>query len=231
MRLAIISDIHEDIESLKKVLSKAEDKGYDKLICLGDISGYSLPYYSYEEVRDARACLYLLKEKCDIIIAGNHDLHAAAHSPELPSELEGKESWPHEQDLDPGYTKSDISFLAALPSKAVLLTPDLNILFTHYAYPNLSGFIKGFYSQERHFDPHFAFMKEHECSLAFMGHAHPNGFYLAHLNGYRHYRFRGMKISASPSLVGVPPVARNSSQSGFCIFESKSKNLEAISIS
>jgi len=231
VRLAIISDIHEDIESLQKILDKAEKEGYDKLICLGDISGYSMPYYSYEDVKDARACLTLLKEKCDILIAGNHDLHAAGVSPELPPELKGQLSWQHEDDLDPGYSKSERSFLAALPSKAVLRTPDLNILFTHYAYPNISGFIKGFYTQERHFDPHFAFMKEHKCSLAFMGHVHPNGFYLVHLNGYRHYRFRSMRISASPSLVGVPPVARNSHQSGFCIFESKSKNLEAISIS
>jgi predicted phosphodiesterase len=228
VRLAIISDIHEDIESLKKIVSKAEDEGYDKLICLGDISGYSMPYYSYEDVRDARACLSLIREKCDIIIAGNHDLHAAGISPDIPYELEGEESWPHEQDLDPGYTPSDIDFLSTLPSKVVLKTPDQDILFTHYAYPNLSGFMKGFYSQERHFDPHFAFMKEHRCSLAFMGHVHPNGFYLVHLNGYRHYRFRDMKISASPSLVGVPPVARNSHQSGFCIFETKSKNLQAI---
>jgi len=228
VRLAIISDIHEDFESLKNVLSKAEDQGYDKLICLGDISGYSMPYYSYENLRDARACLSLIREKCDIIIAGNHDLHAAGLSPELPGELEGIESWPHEQDLDPGYTKSDVSFLAGLPNKAVLETPGLNILFTHYAYPNISGFFKGFYTQEREFDPHFAFMKEHKCSLAFMGHAHPNGFYLAHLNGYRHYRFRTMKISASPSLVGVPPIARNSHQSGFCIFDTRSKNLQAI---
>lgn len=228
MRLAIISDIHEDIESLKKVLSKAEDEGYDKLICLGDISGYSMPYYSYEEVRDARACLKLIREKCDIIIAGNHDLHAAGLRPDIPHELEGEETWQHDLDLDPGYTKSDINFLGTLPNKAILTTPDLNILFTHYVYPNLSGFFKGFYSQERHFDPHFAFMKEHNCSLAFMGHVHPNGFYLAHLNGYRHYRFRDMLISANPSLVGVPPVVRNNDQSGFCIFETNSKKLQAI---
>jgi Icc-related predicted phosphoesterase len=47
MRLAFISDIHEDVESLRRILRKAEKRGYDQLICLGDISGFSLPFYTY----------------------------------------------------------------------------------------------------------------------------------------------------------------------------------------
>ena len=39
------------------------------------------------------------------------------------------------------------AFLASLPTFEVLHTPDYNILFSHYAYPNLSGFVKGFYSK------------------------------------------------------------------------------------
>ena len=87
MRLAIISDIHEDIDSLRKILKKAEKKGYDQLVCLGDITGYSLPYYKYDNSRNASACLSLLREKCEIVIAGNHDLHAAGRSPDLPEEI------------------------------------------------------------------------------------------------------------------------------------------------
>ena len=115
MRLAILSDIHEDYESLLKIVGKAEARGFDKLICLGDISGFSLPYYKYGDSRNAPACLALLREKCDTIIAGNHDISAAGIDPELPDILKGQETWQHELDLDPGYSEEDISFLATLP--------------------------------------------------------------------------------------------------------------------
>ena len=144
MRLAILSDIHEDYENLFKIVRKAESRGFDKLICLGDISGFSLPYYKYGKSRNASACLALLREKCDIIIAGNHDIHAAGTDPEIPSILKGMETWEHEKDLDPGYSKEDISFLATLPFYETLSTPGGNLLFSHYAYPNLSGLVKGF---------------------------------------------------------------------------------------
>ena len=61
MRLAVISDIHEDYLSLQKILQKAEAKGYDKLICLGDISGFSQPFYKYKKSRDASSCLQLVR--------------------------------------------------------------------------------------------------------------------------------------------------------------------------
>ncbi|OQX96978.1 MAG: hypothetical protein B6I20_13645 [Bacteroidetes bacterium 4572_117] len=41
MKYAIISDIHEDIKSLVKVIGQIETIGADKLVCLGDITGFS----------------------------------------------------------------------------------------------------------------------------------------------------------------------------------------------
>ncbi|MEN8201698.1 MAG: metallophosphoesterase family protein [Bacteroidota bacterium] len=226
MRLAILSDIHEDYENLLKIIGKAEARGFDKLICLGDISGYSLPYYNYGKSRNAPACLALLREKCDIIIAGNHDIYAAGLDPELPDILKGQEHWQHELDLDPGYSEEDISFLATLPSHDILPSPSGNILFSHYVYPNLSGFVKGFYYEEKEFMEHFAFMRERECSLCFTGHAHPGGFYRVHPGGFNHYRNRGKKISTFPALIGIPPATRNEHRSSFCIFDTGSLRLQ-----
>jgi predicted phosphodiesterase len=219
VRLAIISDIHEDFMSLQKIVGKAEARGYDKLICLGDISGFSLPFYKYRRSRDATACLALVREKCDIIIAGNHDLHAARKNPELTGELAGKETWPHEDDLDPGYSEDDIEFLGTLPGFAILNTPKFNILFSHYAFPNLSGFVQGFYSWEKEFSQHFEFMQQNDCSLCFTGHAHPRGFYIVHPDRFKQYRYRGIKISDFPAIVGIPPVTRHKHRTGFCIFD------------
>jgi len=228
VRLAILSDIHEDYENLLKIVGKAEARGFDKLICLGDISGFSLPYYKYGKSRNASACLALLREKCDTIIAGNHDLHAAGIDPEIPEILKGLDSWQHELDLDPGYSEEDISFLATLPFYATLTTPAGNILFSHYAYPNLSGFVKGFFSWEKEFQAHFTFMQEHNCSLNFTGHAHPWGFYKVHPEGFKHYRRRGIKITSFPALIGIPPVTRHENRSSFCIFDTNSLRLQVL---
>jgi len=228
VRLAILSDIHEDYENLLKIVGKAEARGFDKLICLGDISGFSLPYYKYEDSRNASACLTLLREKCDIIIAGNHDLHAAGLSPELPEEMKAQETWQHEEDLDPGYSEEEISFLATLPSHAILPTPAGNILFSHYVYPNLSGFVKGFYYEAREFQEHFAFMQERKCKLCFTGHAHPGGFYRVHPGDFKLYRNRGIRISSFPALIGIPSATRHEQRSRFCIFDTNSLRLKVL---
>ncbi|MDX2431075.1 MAG: metallophosphoesterase family protein [Bacteroides sp.] len=228
MRLAILSDIHEDYENLLQIVEKAEARGFDKLICLGDISGFSLPYYTYGESRNASACLTLLREKCDIIIPGNHDLHAAGTDVELPDNLKGKETWPHEQDMDPGYNEEEISFLASLPLYEILTTPTYNILFSHYVYPNLSGIVKGFYYSEKEFHEHFAFMQERECSLCFTGHAHPRGFYRVNPRGFKQYPYLGIKITRFPTVIGIPHITRQEHRSSFCIFDTNSHRLQVL---
>jgi len=225
VRLAILSDIHEDYENLLKIVGKAEARGFDKLICLGDISGFSLPYYTYEKSRNAPACLDLLREKCDIIIPGNHDLFAAGNIPELPEKMKGLETWPHEKDMDPGYSEEHIGFLSTLPAYEVLRTPKFNILFSHYVVPNLSGFVKGFYREEREFQEHFAFMEKNECSLGFTGHAHPRGYYRVSPKSFKQYRYRTIKLSTYPVLIGIPPATRHEHRSSLCIFDTNSLRL------
>ncbi|MFH1760377.1 MAG: metallophosphoesterase, partial [bacterium] len=64
MVFAVISDIHGNLESLKAVLEDIESQQVDKILCLGDIVGYG---------PDPETCVDLIKQKCDIIIMGNHD--------------------------------------------------------------------------------------------------------------------------------------------------------------
>ena len=45
MRIAIISDIHEDFAMLEKALAILKSVGYDMLVCLGDITGFAPEYY------------------------------------------------------------------------------------------------------------------------------------------------------------------------------------------
>ncbi len=63
MRVAIVSDIHSNIEALEVVLADAARKRVQKVYCLGDVVGYGP---NPQEVLDAARCF-------DFVILGNHD--------------------------------------------------------------------------------------------------------------------------------------------------------------
>lgn len=68
MRYAIFSDIHANLEALEAVLAKideiAEEEPIDQIWFLGDLVGYG---------PDPNECIVTLRERTDVIIAGNHD--------------------------------------------------------------------------------------------------------------------------------------------------------------
>lgn len=68
MRIAIISDIHANLQALEAVLSDIAKQVPDHVICLGDLVGYgAFP----------RECLALVREHCSRIVMGNHDYFAS----------------------------------------------------------------------------------------------------------------------------------------------------------
>lgn len=67
MRLAIISDIHANLEALNATLAEIEKQDIDTIVCLGDIVGYGA---------DPSECIRLVRDQCDITIIGNHDVAA-----------------------------------------------------------------------------------------------------------------------------------------------------------
>jgi diadenosine tetraphosphatase ApaH/serine/threonine PP2A family protein phosphatase len=68
MRYAIFSDIHANLEALEAVLAKidelAQDEPIEQIWFLGDLVGYG---------PDPNECIQKLRERTDVIIAGNHD--------------------------------------------------------------------------------------------------------------------------------------------------------------
>lgn len=247
MRIAIISDIHEDILNLRKIIKKLDRVGYDQLICLGDISGFSLPFYRYVKTRSAHDCLSLLRERDAIILPGNHDYHAAKRLPQyspafgFPAhwyDLEYSERkfladnniWLHEEDeLDPLYTRDDLQYLRSLPEYHVMKDEDeRGLLFSHYAWPNMAGFVKNFYTEPKEFRSHFEFMAERGCSISFTGHAHVRGCYMAFPRYFAYYRYGRRRLNAFPVCVGIPPVTRHKNRSGFCIFDAGGSLLRVV---
>lgn len=64
MRLAILSDVHANLEALRAVLGDMSARQVDRIVCLGDIVGYNA---------DPAACIALLRESGALCVAGNHD--------------------------------------------------------------------------------------------------------------------------------------------------------------
>jgi predicted phosphodiesterase len=64
MRLAIVSDIHSNLEAVEQVLDRIEAEKVDRIVCLGDVVGYG-PFPG--------ACIRRLHTAAEIIILGNHD--------------------------------------------------------------------------------------------------------------------------------------------------------------
>ena len=64
MKIAVISDIHANLEALEACLAKLDELKPDKLVCLGDMVDYCA---------QPNECIELIRNNSDIVILGNHD--------------------------------------------------------------------------------------------------------------------------------------------------------------
>jgi len=65
MRLAVIADIHSNLEALERVLAQIDLEGVEAILNLGDLVGYNA---------SPNECLELLQGRLVWSLAGNHDL-------------------------------------------------------------------------------------------------------------------------------------------------------------
>jgi len=245
MKYGIISDIHEDIVNLKLALRKIEKVGCDEIMCLGDISGYSARNHFFHDERNASECLRLVRENCSIIVAGNHDLHAARRLPGIKSnfdypvdwyfndfktkkKLSSGKVWLYDDDeLDPLYTIEEREYIKKIPEFFVLNHNDNKILLSHFIHPNLTGSSRIFYSLNEEFDKHKSFMKEKGCTYAFAGHRHYLGLYVSSRDKIFRKGFNRKYSLGELDCVLVPSIVRNKFHNGFCIFDNKNKTVIA----
>jgi len=64
MKLAIVSDIHANLEALRATLAEISAHPVDRIVCLGDIVGYNA---------NPAECIALLRQFDPVCVAGNHD--------------------------------------------------------------------------------------------------------------------------------------------------------------
>jgi len=59
MRIAVISDIHGNLEALKKALKIISKQKVEKIICLGDIVGYGVDSKECYEILNMKRCILI----------------------------------------------------------------------------------------------------------------------------------------------------------------------------
>src|SRR2546421_10150061 len=109
MRYAIFTDIHANLEALEAVLEKideiAGEKPIDQIWFLGDLVGYG---------PNPNECITTLRERTDVIIAGNHDWAAVGKIDleDFSAAARVSAEWTAEQ-----LTEEHRTFLANLPER------------------------------------------------------------------------------------------------------------------
>ena len=104
MKIAIISDIHGNLQALKATLQDIEKRNVDKIICLGD---------TIAKGAHPKKCLELVKKNCEIVIQGNTDSYFSKEHKDidkLPEQEQKRIKW--NQSL---ITEEDRKYLLSLP--------------------------------------------------------------------------------------------------------------------
>jgi len=173
LRIAIISDIHSNLEALTKAFEIIDTKNVDEIVCLGDIVGYGA---------NPNECVEFIRKRVKYVVMGNHDYAVAVD----PAELFYFSSYARESDLwtREVLTKENLDFLKSLPFTISLK----NLLFVHSApaQPREWEYI----FTEAQAKVQFQYFKEKIC---FIGHSHfpgifpENGFYNGKLDRNTRY--------------------------------------------
>lgn len=136
-RIAIISDIHGNLEALKTVLNDIEKRNITTIYCLGDIIAKGV---------NSSECLELVRSKCQLVLLGNCDEFFSKEQ-----NLEGKEEiskkrfiYNHQQ-----LTEEQRQYLLNLPfSHEFYMSGSLIRLF-HATPEKIDGFIASIDSLEQ----------------------------------------------------------------------------------
>jgi diadenosine tetraphosphatase ApaH/serine/threonine PP2A family protein phosphatase len=151
VRVAIVSDIHGNLEAFTTVLDAIDDMDVDSIVCLGDVVGYGA---NPNEVID------IARERFDATIRGNHDQAAIDPAEEAYFNSWAVEAirWTREQ-----LTATHAEYLSSLPLTSLL--PDVRLVHASPGEPERWRYVLSPQAAAREFS---TFTE----SFCFIGHSH-----------------------------------------------------------
>lgn len=128
MKVAVISDIHGNLEALKSTLKDIEKREVDKIICIGDI---------ILKGTNMKECLDLVRDKCDVVVQGNCDDVFSHGSLKTNNKMEVKRfNWVRSKLSD-----EDFNYLVNLPKTYELYISGRLVRMFHATPNNVYGFV------------------------------------------------------------------------------------------
>jgi diadenosine tetraphosphatase ApaH/serine/threonine PP2A family protein phosphatase len=115
---AVISDIHANAEALRSVLADIDQRGLERIICLGDIVGYG---------PDPLECVDLVRRRCAWALMGNHDFGVLYEPTNFNPGAESAAYWTRDQfdkEPDQKLRAERYDFLGRLRVRVVETPPD-----------------------------------------------------------------------------------------------------------
>ncbi|MHC4294718.1 MAG: metallophosphoesterase family protein [Planctomycetota bacterium] len=112
--IAVISDIHSNLDALSAVLEDIGARNVEQIICLGDVVGYG---------PQPKECLDLVMEKVSITLMGNHDYAVLYEPSNFNIGAENASFWTRrilEDEADIEKRNARWDFLGSLPVKHTL---------------------------------------------------------------------------------------------------------------
>lgn len=160
MTVAILADIHANIEALTTVLDHAASKGASRIVCLGDIIGYG---------PNPRECLKLLF-RSEIAIMGNHEEAVMFYGEDFNPKAKASLEWTKDQLNSSAFDRTENYDLWNFLGTMQQTVEDGDVLYTHGSprVPTRDYVVPGDARNHEKMNEIFALMKR----VCFIGHSH-----------------------------------------------------------
>ncbi|OFY82889.1 MAG: hypothetical protein A2275_08745 [Bacteroidetes bacterium RIFOXYA12_FULL_35_11] len=229
----------------------------DHIICLGDILGYPYRRAKYENTKNADECINIIKSNCSIVLLGNHDLFHLKKFPEYQSgfnlpenwyqlsaeekrHFAGDHVWNYSDDYSVEIQPRNKEYMMSLSEHAIKSFGSQSVLFSHFVYPNFTGYIASYSGDGKKIKKHFDFMKKANCELSICGHLHMEGLgicygpgesLLTHIfKGFIYFSYGEKKIKGKSSCVSIPALADNGQVNGIAVLDMNNAIVKSISL-
>lgn len=214
MKYGIFSDIHGNLEALQAVMSKMDELGVQRRICLGDVVGYG---------PNPNECVELVRSRADISILGNHDSVALGWEASESFNFYARRAIEWTRDV---LSPASQDFLKKL---RYLETED-DLCFVH-ASPHSPADWYYITDLEDAADS-FNFFREKIC---FIGHTHfpvmvvrENDQTFRICDSYSYQAREGERLLVNDGSVGQP--RDRNPQAGFCIYDTETALVEILRV-
>jgi predicted phosphodiesterase len=164
VKLALVSDIHANLEALRATLDDIAPRSVDRIVCLGDIVGYNTK---------PGECIALIRRADALCVAGNHDLAVCGRIPTKSFTTTAARAvvWTQRR-----LAQDDLNFLGGLPLKANI---GGQLLVVHGAlHPQSNCATVRLDSEERRMQSFQALLADPSgARICAFGHTHHAGIY------------------------------------------------------